>query len=272
MRGISMQQDDELNNEGSDYDYGDLPEQLTPALLRFLMESERLFGFLKYSASLASVMDEHSRITLEALRDGSKGEKRDNYEKRLKDIAAKGAVAAFDFHWQFLRQMAICRYTDNFLCYIADLLGSIYRHRPQTLHSKDLVRVDFVLKHDSMQDLISAIADRKVNELAYQSMEKLNDYILREHGFDLFEDDVVRESVIEIVEIRNLLVHNRGIVSNRFLTRMRGCATPVGKPLDLQESREFEILAILRRCAISIDQRAHSKFDLERSKRSPALR
>jgi len=49
-------------------------------------------------------------------------------------------------------QMTLSRGVDNYLTYIAEVYGARLSHAPETLRSSETVKVEDVLKHESMDD------------------------------------------------------------------------------------------------------------------------
>jgi hypothetical protein len=88
----------------------------------------------------------------------------------------------FEYREQLLLQLVLARSVDNFLVYIADLLALIYRTRPETLRSSESVPIELIMKHDTMDDLISTLSDMRVNELSYKGMRELSDYLRKKNG------------------------------------------------------------------------------------------
>ncbi len=92
-------------------------------------------------------------------------------------------------HAGLLAELIHCRNVDNFLAYITDLLALIYHHRPEMLKSSEKVEVKFIMQFLSMDDLINALAEKRVQELSYKSFQDLHDYLSSKIGLPLVTTD-----------------------------------------------------------------------------------
>src|SRR5690349_22958857 len=87
-----------------------------------------------------------------------------------------GTRRRFNRFGQLFWQMIHCKVADNYLTYISELLALVFTTRPEILSGKQ-VSVESVLKARSTEALISALAEREVNELSYQGMKALSKYL-----------------------------------------------------------------------------------------------
>jgi hypothetical protein len=173
-------------------------------------------------------------------------------------------VVALRSHQQLLLQMVLSRMVDNYLVYIADLLALIFRTKPETLRSSEKVRLDTVLAHDNMEELISDLAERQVNRLSYQGMRDLSQYLSGSLKFDLFKSPQDLKRAAGIIELRNLIVHNRAVVNRHFLSRVPDSPTQVGEVVELDLDSVFSDVQFLTGSASDLDARASDKFGLAR--------
>jgi hypothetical protein len=68
--------------------------------------------------------------------------------------------------------------------------------------------------------------------------------------------------VILIIEIRNLLTHNRGVVNDVFVRRVKDPPWKLGERLKLEPETHEEFIHFLLRTAARIDDRALEKWQL----------
>ena len=160
-------------------------------------------------------------------------------------------------------EMLLCRIVDNFLIYVTELMTLIFRTKPETLKSsKENVTFEFVLEHVALQDLVDAMVDRRVNELSYRGMRALSEYLGRNLGFDLFPDETKLARAVTLVEMRNLVVHNRGIINKTFLSRVSGTSHIVDTRLEISQALADEAFQFLQESVADIDERSAKKFAL----------
>lgn len=177
--------------------------------------------------------------------------------------AYNNVVHGLDPYRNLLAQMMLCRGVDNFLTYISELLTLIFRTRPEILKSSRQVKLDWILQYQTMEDLILGLVERRVDELAYESLADLANDISKELGFQLFTSDEDSSHAILINAERNIIVHNRAVINRRFLAQtgvLVSAKLSVRLGLDLEVV--IEELLFLARLVNDIDVRAVQKFNL----------
>jgi hypothetical protein len=177
----------------------------------------------------------------------------------LKQI--KEALIGFQQHTVLLAEMAFLRVVDNYLTYLTELLSEIFLARPETLRSSEQVKVDFVLGHASMDELIARLAQRKVDRLAFSGMGELANYFGEDLKLPLFLVDGDLERAVRLIEVRNLLVHNRGIVNERFKFRVRTSTEDIGSQVTVDSDRDD--ISWLVDAVSNLDGRALVKYRLK---------
>jgi len=161
-----------------------------------------------------------------------------------------------------LAQMVWCRGVDNFLTYVAQLLGLIFRTRPETLKSSKQESLEIILGFSSIDELVAYLAEKRVYDLAFRGMRELQGTLLRELGFDLFPVQERLNRAVLIIEDRNLIVHNRCVINETYIRRTQADLATVGAmniPGLLCAQRCMRFLA---HAAVDIDGRAVAKFKL----------
>ena len=158
-------------------------------------------------------------------------------------------------------QLRIARGVDNFLTFISDLLATIYRIRPEALKSSESIKLEVVLSHSSMETLVQELVERRVNQLSYQGVRELSKYIEDRLGLALFSNSKELERAAGIVDARNLIVHNRGIVNRLY--QEKHPTSKLGSRLCFSVETIFSDLELLFLTVCNADQRATEKFGLE---------
>ena len=244
------------------------PGSLSVPAWRFVEEQDRLLRFVAYIGDLAMARDQTAKIAVKALYETSEPER---FRSAFERIDKHGATQVLrKFHRPMLVEMMTCRLADNFLTYVSELMALIFKTRPETLRSSETVRLDMVLKHDTMDQLIADLVDHRVNQLSYQGMRDLAAYLSDRLGFDLYPRAADMLLAVRIVESRNVIVHNRGIVNAIFLSRVPGSSSTVGSPLPLSAEGVFDDIDFLSATVADIDKRAAKKFVLPAVARNAA--
>jgi hypothetical protein len=163
-------------------------------------------------------------------------------------------------------EMLLVRATDNFLTYVSELLALVFTTRPETLKSTETVRLEEILQYSTMEDLVQHLAERRVERLSYQGMRDLQKDLADRLGFELFVSAESLSHAIRIIEVRNLIVHNRGIVHRLFQTRTGDSKVVVGSPVEVNmQNTMVDDLNFLANSVVEMDERAAVKFGLHRS-------
>ena len=185
------------------------------------------------------------------------------------------SMRAFRQELALFLEMALTRATDNFLFYLSELLTLAFKENPEMLKAtlgqsgqgrgrqQEVVPLEDVLEYQTIDDLRQAIVERRVTNLSYRGMRSLAEYMDGQLGFAVFEhgDDLNR--AVDIVERRNLIVHNRAVVNRHFLTKV-----PDPTRYQLGVALAFEVNAIsddlyfIANAARRIDARAATKWSL----------
>jgi hypothetical protein len=227
------------------------PDQVTEAGHRFFEHHKENLGYVRFVELLAKRADEFGRLAAEmaAITNPTRG------------ADESGALKALASFRRLELELQLSRATDNFLTYLSELLGSIFVLRPETMKSSETVRLDEVLQHKTMDEIVRALAARKVERLSYQGMKAFADELQTKMGFQLFgcEHDLAR--AVRIVESRNLIAHNRGLVNDTFRSRT-GLNYRIGNYLPLQPKSVSDDLDLIAAFVFDIDKRAASKWGL----------
>jgi hypothetical protein len=157
-------------------------------------------------------------------------------------------------------ELIFCRMVDNYLIYLRDLLALIYQTRPEMLKSSEQVTYEFILQFSTMEDVITGLAEKRANELAYKGFREIVAF-WNKHGLDLFSTSDGLESILRLVETRNILVHNRGIINSIFKKRVPNHLSKIGDRIKYGEEF-YEDAEMLTTSVFDIDARAVNKFGL----------
>jgi hypothetical protein len=185
-------------------------------------------------------------------------------------VVGAGASRKLWVYYCLITEMSLCRAVDNYLTYLTDLLSLVFRTRPESLRSGEEVSLDFVLAHNTRAGLIKALVDRKVNQLSFQGMRSLSEYLFKKLGFALFQNQEDLDRAILLVEMRNLIVHGRGIVNETFTRRVTSSSFSRGKKFTFSISVVQGHIGFLTCSVADIEFRAHKKFGVRLPYRIPS--
>ncbi|ROI06758.1 hypothetical protein EGI16_02300 [Chryseobacterium sp. G0240] len=175
-----------------------------------------------------------------------------NFDKETLDI---------NFYEMSLGSMMYIKTVDNFQNYFKEILSEIVKIRPEILKSKETEKLDFILSFNSREEMINAIAEKKINSLFYLGINDIKKYFSEKLNVEIFKD---REYEINlIVKQRNLAVHNRSVINKEFITEF-----PNEKDLTEGLSLKFDftyvekINHILYSIINDIDKKLSQKYNL----------
>jgi hypothetical protein len=239
------------------------PPVMTEACRMYFEAHFGLLGFVGFVSELATNRDETSKIAARALYNVADDEADKERHKKVLDQGGVGATKLLRRYRQLLLELVVTRGADTWLLYVSELLATVFRSRPETLRSNEQVRLDAILQHSTMEELISDLAERKVQSLAYQGMREVAAWLQERLGLTLFDDGRGLDRAVRFVEVRNLIVHNRAVVNEIFRSRVPDHPAKLGEGLKFDVDDVFDDLEFLGMAVASIDERAVSKFHLE---------
>jgi hypothetical protein len=158
--------------------------------------------------------------------------------------------------------MVYRRVLDSFLGYMKDLLAETIIVKPQLLKSKETERLDFILGFDDLTELRAAIAERKIERLFYGGFGDIAEFYAKRIGIELFDSQEALQKVILMTKLRNLIVHNRGIINATFKKEYPDYGLAVGDPLEFNFGNILTDLSFLLDTALAIDKKVGTKFGL----------
>ena len=112
-------------------------------------------------------------------------------------------------------QMVVCKVVDNFICYLKEILCEIIAKKPAILKSNESEKLEDILSFDTIEDLRKYIIEKKMNSLFYNNIDVIEKFFTDKLKVNIFGKN--KEDVSLIIKQRNLIVHNRAIVSNEFI-------------------------------------------------------
>jgi len=197
----------------------------------------------------------------------------DLYEDKDNEVSAtmveyfrtEKADLLFDplFYERHFSQMSFTRSIDNFVTYFKEILAEVVNKKPQILKSKDQERIDFILEYESMDDLLKAISEKKIEELFYKGISDIEKYFKDRLGIELFKDEETKNAINRLIKLRNLIVHNRGKFSKEFLHEFPDTNIANGLYCTLKYEEISEVNFVLHNYLVDLDIEITAKFNLD---------
>jgi hypothetical protein len=238
----------------------------TDAFSRFLGEYHANLDFFFFVVQLVARVDENRLIASKALLTAETDPaKRANYERSIADPDA--ALDQLKKHSTVQSRNLTNGIVNAFQRYFSAIINAAALKRPELLSSAQTVRVDDVLRFKKHRDLIAFIIDRKINELSYGGLAEMERYFDDRMGVRLFEDSRQRDLLLFFFEVRNINVHNGGVVNDIFSSRVGSIPEfpyAKGEALHIDMDALITLSENAMRVAMHIDSAVGLKFGLQR--------
>ncbi|MFC7774063.1 hypothetical protein [Flavobacterium sp. GCM10027622] len=251
-----------MNKENPKYPVKMISES-TESFATFLQEinrSEMLISFLQVGNKLISKNNGEAKEYLTGIYDHvfnteiAKKSLTDNLDSYLD-------VNFYEIH---LSSMVYVNTIDNFTTYLKDILAEVVQAEPQILKSNESEKLDFILGHESMKDLINAIANKKVEQLFYKGIEDIEKFFTERLKIEIFKTKEEKEGINRLIKQRNLTVHNRRKISNEFAKHFPDFNDGIGQHINFDFKYVSTINMFLYNFIGNIDEEISQKFKLKK--------
>lgn len=162
-------------------------------------------------------------------------------------------------HRQVLLEMVLARMIDHYAMYLTDVISEVLSMRPEILSSREQIDVETVMEYDDIDSLKSSIIGRKIEDLSYAGFAELAKWCQDRLGLDLV-DDGHGDRIVELIETRNIIVHNRCRVGQRYIQRVGSTAFVVGDLRPVEVDYLDEIDELLHSAVQDFDTAVVAKF------------
>lgn len=169
-------------------------------------------------------------------------------------------------HLTFILEMLYCRATDDYMHFISELLSEVFRKYPMHLKGDKSIKYSELLQFSNMSELLKSITDKYINEFSYLGFRKLSQSLEKELHFKLTLDEAHLEEVVFFNEIRNIFVHNGGVITSALVETAHGKEAEVGGSLLMTGELFMAAMNLFWNMAIHADRQAISKWRLPLAK------
>ena len=129
---------------------------------------------------------------------------------------------------------ALKNYISVFEDYLKEILEFLFNSYPHHIFKeKTTLPTKRLLEHDTLESLKDTLIKEKVTSVSFENLVEVISFIEKEFKVDLDTPIDILECLTEITLIRNILVHNKGIVNEIFLKKVKGKHHFVEKPYAL---------------------------------------
>lgn len=159
-------------------------------------------------------------------------------------------------------EMIYCKIVNIFLIYLSDISIEIVKSNPKIISSSDTMKIEEIVKHNSIDEIVQSVIERKINDLSYAGVSEISNYMSNRFGVNLFIDESEAEDVRMIIEIRNLYTHNNGIVNSIYKKKNKQTRLEIGQYISATHSLLRESSLKLQKVVMRFDKLAQEKFGI----------
>ena len=161
-------------------------------------------------------------------------------------------------------ELVAVRLSENFEIYLSDLLIILHLKQPD-LMSKERLSGKQILECKTYDNVLRALAEACVYDIIREGLETTQMAIKSKFKLKVFDEHSDIERVNRYNQERNLLVHNRGIVNKRFLSKVPDASSyKEGERLTVDAKTLKDRFLFFERVVTALDVRVAEQFNLPR--------
>lgn len=229
---------------------GTPPVPMSEPCAQFFVEHAKFFVLHHFIMDVAMELDRVRHIARNALNDSQEPEPMETWNE-LKGYCGAGYFQVLPF----LTEITYCRYVDNFLYYLSEFLRIIFLTNTNMLKSNETLTAEEIIKCQSIEEIMELIAEKRLTQINYKGIRDFEKYVRERLGFELFHEPGSLDAISLIVEIRNLVTHNQGIVNKLFVKRIPDGKWNVGEKVKLSAEDLIAAVNILSKSVSDIEIR-----------------
>lgn len=240
------------------------------SLYLFLRDYDKVVDLFYFTLHLAHRADNASLTVSKALISFATSEEEKQRLQENIDNPEKAVKKLHDFSSLSSKNLTV-NIVDSFLWFVSATIQGAMRKRPEMVKSGESVKIEDIFEFSNKRDLIDYLIDRKVNSLSYGGMSKVEKFINESMGVAIFPDEEARELMQIFVEVRNIQIHNRGIVNRVFLGRVPQHAKfkfIEGKRAHMDFDKLVDLTRVCVKSAIDLDTKICEKFGIKQKRYS----
>jgi hypothetical protein len=163
---------------------------------------------------------------------------------------------------RYIDECVLVRAVDNFQAYVVELLSKIFSQRPEMI-AGNKIDARAIFEISDIRDLKRYAVEEMATKYSFMNVVDLDTELRSKFAFGLFQTKIRKIRIKRIVEIRNLVVHNRGIINNTFMKKTGSRYDTLGTLVKFPHP--VIVIKYLDSAAIDIDRHANEKFTLGNS-------
>jgi hypothetical protein len=163
---------------------------------------------------------------------------------------------------QLYLELFMARLVDSFQCYIVSIIREVLSVQPRVLmNAQPTLSLEYIFQFNNYEELTSDIVESKVIDLSYQGFQKLKQWCT-ERGIPIVVATKLENNLIELISLRNIIAHNRGIIDKKYLSIVQESKYKLGAHREIKVEELFESVSLLNRVVAETDAEIQIKFGL----------
>lgn len=169
-------------------------------------------------------------------------------------------------HSQEFIEMIFSRLIDNFQIYLVDIIREILQVKPEILiNNQPTISISQVLKANSIDVLIQEVIESKVGALANKGFGHIEEWCIS-NGIPVTVINDLKLDIVEFIAIRNIIVHNRCIVDEKYRKAVPNTEFKVGELRRLNVDVLYHAINTLGDIVSKTDFNSVNKYNLDMTK------
>jgi hypothetical protein len=137
-------------------------------------------------------------------------------EERCKSVGNKKALEQAHRTRRILNYALFSNVVDNFQTYLAEILYQIFETKPEIFSGKQ-IPAKWLFDEPDLDSLKRRLIEKNILDLGYKSIDDLVQYFENNHSIEMVNGEFAKIRLSLIIQIRNLIAHNRGVVNSVFV-------------------------------------------------------
>ncbi len=104
---------------------------------------------------------------------------------------------------------------------LIDLLKEILIQNENSMKSNKTLTIQKILEHNNFESLKEHILNKELLEFGFKSFKDQQKYFVDKFNFDFANSIEIFDGASEIIETRNVHVHNRGVINSIYLENIK---------------------------------------------------
>jgi hypothetical protein len=177
---------------------------------------------------------------------------------------------------ELIRVLGLLYLVAIFESYLIDIVREILLTCPDALKSGRQFTAETIMRLGKQKQIMSYLAEKEVDDLLHRSFPDVANYFDKKFGINLNVSGVPVEAISEILATRNIHVHNRGMVNQRYRESVVGSTLKIGayRPISRLYLKDsiHSISTLVEFINTEVQQKYFATQDISRTERAPTKR